>query len=159
MNLVLPECQIKFDPNKVALDKIPVKSNFTGIMAETFGEWLAEKRLAAGLNQTELARRSRVTKATISLYEQDKIKQPRWKQLDKIALVLGIPKSEIRKAATSLEPIKPLTAREALERIEQLLPEFKGLLPSEGITDENAEKILDDFRTIAEIHRLRAQRS
>lgn len=65
--------QVKLDSGKVLIDKFPVKSNFTLSMAETFGEWLVNKRRAAGLSQTELAERSRVTKATISLYEKDKI--------------------------------------------------------------------------------------
>lgn len=91
--------QIKFDGNQVTLDQNRVKSNFTDYMAETFGRWLEMKRDAAGLNQTELARLSRVSKNTISLYEQDKIEQPRLKQLDKIALALGLPKEEVRRAA------------------------------------------------------------
>jgi hypothetical protein len=62
-------CQVKFDQNKVMFDKKPVKSNFTCFMGQTFGQWLAEKRRAAGLNRAELAALSRVTRATISLYE------------------------------------------------------------------------------------------
>jgi hypothetical protein len=58
-------CQVKFDQNKVMFDKKPVKSNFTCFMGQTFGQWLAEKRRAAGLNRAELAALSRVTRATI----------------------------------------------------------------------------------------------
>lgn len=91
--------QIKFDANQITLDQNRVKSNFTDYMAETFGRWLEQKRDAAGLNQTELAKLSRVSKNTISLYEQDKVAQPRLKQLDKIALALGLSKQEVRRAA------------------------------------------------------------
>lgn len=118
MNPLSTSSQIKFDQNKVLFDKNPVKSNFTEYMAETFGQWLERKRNAAGLNQTELAARSRVTKATISLYEQDRVEQPRPKQLVKIAKALGVSIEEIRDAASQRS--KPQNLEQLLEILEHL---------------------------------------
>lgn len=67
-------------------------------MADNFGSWLQAKRKAVGLNQTELAERSRLSKTTISMYEANKIAQPRFTQLDKIAKALGLGPDKIRKA-------------------------------------------------------------
>jgi transcriptional regulator with XRE-family HTH domain len=93
------QCQVKFYLNKVPLDKNSVKSNFTCIMSETFGQWLKRRRLESGYNRTELAQRSRTTKATISLYELDKIDQPRRSVVDRIAKALAVPIDEARTAA------------------------------------------------------------
>lgn len=85
--------------DKVLFHEMPVKLEITGdFMAQTFGSWLRSKREVAGMNQSELARRSRVTKTTISMYEADKITQPRFTQLDKIAKALAIETTEIRQA-------------------------------------------------------------
>lgn len=91
--------QVKFDGNKIEFNEKSVKLNFTEFMTESFGQWLERKRRAAGLNQTELAQRSRVTKATISLYERDGIDQPRRGQIDKIAKALGVSVDEARSKA------------------------------------------------------------
>lgn len=100
MNSTTAVCQGKFDQNKVPLDINLVKSNFTVFcMPETFGQWLTRTRRAAGYNRAELATLSRVTRATISLYELDKVEQPRRSQVDKIARALNVPVDEARQAA------------------------------------------------------------
>lgn len=68
-------------------------------MSETFGQWLKQRREAAGYNRTELAARARTTKATISLYELDKVDQPRKAVVDNIAKALHVPLDEARIAA------------------------------------------------------------
>ena len=80
MKQIISGRQVKFNANKTPLNKKVVKFNLT--MYETFGQWLKEKRVEAGFSQTELARRARTTKATISLLESDKIEQPRFDKLD-----------------------------------------------------------------------------
>lgn len=72
------------------------------VYSETFGEWLSYKRKDRGLSQSELARRAKMARATVSLYEKDAIHQPRLHQLDKIADVLDIGHDEIRAAFSSL---------------------------------------------------------
>lgn len=72
----------------------------------TFGLWLRQKMDAAGLNQTELAQRSKVSKQYVNLLIGDKPTSTTGKQakpslaiVDKLARGLGISASEARLAA------------------------------------------------------------
>lgn len=67
-------------------------------MKETFGAYLRTKRKSIGLNQAEVARRGGLSRAIYSMYELDRIKQPRLPQLDKLAKGLGVKKEEVRAA-------------------------------------------------------------
>lgn len=107
-------------------------------MAETFGSWLRSKRTTVGMNQSELARQARVTKTTISMYEADKIVQPRFTQLDKIAKVLSIEPQEMRRAFMEYSGI----GQEAHD-LEGVRISF---LDRAGLTDEDKEEILRTIR-------------
>ncbi len=97
MNLNNNLSQIKLNKNIVKVNDFNVKLDFTKTMSQTSGEWLKEKRLDERLSQQELADNSGVTKATISLLENNKITQPRLDNLDAIAKKLKIPKDEMRR--------------------------------------------------------------
>lgn len=63
---------------------------------ETFGQWLRNKRIEKGLNQETLGiRAGGISRAAISLYEKDEIKQPRLSQLKHLAIALDIPFEEL----------------------------------------------------------------
>lgn len=98
MNQASNKSQIKIDPNKSIFDKIPVKSNYTSV-GESFGQWLIRQRRVLDLNQTEFAKRAQLHKATLSLYENDKVEQPRIPQLNKIARALGKQLEEVKQVA------------------------------------------------------------
>lgn len=132
MSEIGPQRQVKFNPNKVRFDVNHVKFNFTGSMENSFGKWLAEKRLEKGLNQTELAKRSRITKATISLYESDKIAQPRFYQLEKIAKALGLSIDEMHHAYASYRLSAPdLNGERAPRDLAEFLEALKKLVPDQ----------------------------
>lgn len=147
--------QVKFDANKVQLNKNLVKSKFTRYMQETFGQWLARKRKDAQLNQTELAERSRVTKSTINLYEQDKIAQPRIKQIDKIAKALNVSVDEARRAAGPQAASKPTNLAELIQALEDLgLPVpmlaggWEGLIKDDDGFEEALDRIKFDLEMV-----------
>lgn len=148
MHLPTPSSQVKFDANKVPFDLNLVKSNFTEIMSETFGQWLTAKREAAGLNQTELAVLSRVTKSTISLYEKDAVAQPRFKQLDKIAKALNISPDAIRRtfAERTAGLSKPQTPAEFVQRLRDM--GFDIIFSAEqldGLGPEDLQEMIDQI--------------
>lgn len=89
-------CQFKLNKNKVLLNDSSVKFNFT-TMNETFGEWLKNLREELKLSQQDLADRSGVTKATISLLETNKIAAPRFDGLERIAKALNISSETMRR--------------------------------------------------------------
>lgn len=95
MNHDLQISQIKLNKNKVSLDNKLVKFNFTEVN-ETFGQWLRLMRKQRGFSQDTLAERAHTSKSNISLIEADKIAQPRFDKLEKIAKALGISKEQIR---------------------------------------------------------------
>lgn len=72
------------------------------VFSESFGQWLKHKREDRGFSQSKLASEAKMSRATISLYEKDAIKQPRLRQLEKIAEKLGIDGDEMRSAFASL---------------------------------------------------------
>ncbi len=107
----------------------------------TFGEWLAEKRVAAGLNQSDLAKLSRVTKTTISNYEAGKITQPRFYQLDKIAKALGMPSEEMREAYAR----RMSGTDESHDILDNVRISFMG---KKSLSDEEKDEILKAVRRI-----------
>jgi transcriptional regulator with XRE-family HTH domain len=57
----------------------------------TFGERVKAYRVAAGLSRAELAKRAGVKKTLLDLYERSNASgDPRWSQVRRLALVLGI---------------------------------------------------------------------
>lgn len=163
----LEKRQVLIDRNKIPLDKKAVKFHFTHfLMGETFGQWLERKRKAAGLNQTELAERSRVTKATISLYELDRINQPRRSQVDKIAKALNVPLDEARDAAGYKAPglisERPKSAAEFFEALERLgVPGLEFGANYEGVNDltpEQYQSLLNDVAMVVELSVRRLKR-
>lgn len=88
--------QIKFNKNKVLFDNLFVKLDLTD-MNETFGDWLKFLREQCKYSQQELADRSGVSKATISLLEKNKIASPRFDGLERIAKALGISNEVMRR--------------------------------------------------------------
>lgn len=119
MQATVPSSQVKFDQNKIRLGKFQVKSNFT-YMSETPGQALKRLRIAAGLNQTDLAERSRVSKNYISLLEADKVSQPRTYQIEKIEKALNLPKGHLQQRLAGLSFEKPSNLPELLEALEGL---------------------------------------
>lgn len=111
-------------------------------MSETFGKWLEQQRLRIGLNQTELAERSHVSKATISLYEADKVAQPRLHQLDKIAKVLSITSDAIRSEFSE----RNMSSQTELLNIDTDVDiRFQG---SKNWSDEKRSRVVDAFKTV-----------
>jgi|GEM_PF-5836412 len=121
-------------------------------MSETFGAWLEQKRLSVGLNQTELAERTDVSKTTISLYESDKIAQPRFSQLDKIAKVIGVSSDEIRKAWASRNAG---VTNEDFDEID--LSSVRVAMKKGDFTEDDKAEFLDDVRHSLERLRRRKQ--
>jgi transcriptional regulator with XRE-family HTH domain len=147
------ESQIKFNPFPVQLYEISVKSNFTENMSESFGEWLKQKRRSAGLTQEDLAKRIGATKSTISLYEKDKIAQPRLHQLDSIGRVLGIDVKTIRKEftdrnVTSSQTSPPTNYVELLQALEKLgiTIMWAELGDLESYTEEDYQNLLERIK-------------
>lgn len=120
-------------------------------MNETFGQWLERMRKAAGLNQTELAERARVTKATISLYEQDKIAQPRNGQIEKIAKALGVPVDDAQRRAAGYADTDPDglyrgLSRLPLERQPLARRQIRAIIDSLAAQDEHDTDYINDTK-------------
>lgn len=69
---------------------------------ETFGERLRQTRLAAGLTQSQLVRRSGIPKPTLSRYENDHV-MPSLQTLGRLAEALRVPESVLLPGRTSPE--------------------------------------------------------
>lgn len=133
----------------------------------TFGKWLITARHTAGLKQPELAKRAGVSVSYISALEREELtgkfdrpRKPTAEKVTKIAKALGVPVDEALVMAGFVPAsmtTRPTTARESLELIERLIPGFSGVLLAEELTDESAERLLEDFRTIAELNRRRGK--
>lgn len=119
----------------------------------TFGKWLFETRRNANLTQTQLAERSGISANYVSALERDEPnardgspRRPRAEKVERLAKALSVDASEALAAAGyHAEPSPPKTAREALETIERLIPGFQGVLLKDGLTDEAAERLLEDL--------------
>jgi transcriptional regulator with XRE-family HTH domain len=138
MNPLLLQSQVKIDQNKNTFNYFPVKSKYTGV-TETFGQWLIRQRKLLGLNQTELAQRAGLTKATVSLYEKDAVDQPRFRQLDKLARALNKPPEDVRRAASV-----------GVEDDRYKLPEGVSVSfdSSSHLTDEQKDRIVNVIKTL-----------
>lgn len=90
MNHTQDFSQIKFNQNKVIPNKVYVKLNFTKAMAmKTFGDYFKNLRELHKLSQPQLAERTGITKATVSMLENNKIKQPRLETLSALGKPLN----------------------------------------------------------------------
>lgn len=132
----------------------------------TFGQWLSEKRNEARLTQEQLAKRAGISANYVSALERDEPnardgspRRPRIEKVERIAKALSVdPNEALDAAGYKGEPKKPTTAKEALELIEKMIPGFEGVLLHDGLTDENAERLLEDFKMLMELENQRAQK-
>lgn len=143
--------QVKFNKNKVKVNDFNVKLDFTKLMSETSGQWLKDLRLAQKLSQQHLADDSGVTKATISLLENNKITQPRLDNLDSIAKRLKVPKDEMRRrfAEENLEnkaSRKPKTVSEFIHTLSELGFDIQFDANLEQLTPEDLQDLLDNIK-------------
>lgn len=137
-------------------------------MTQTFGQWLREKINQRNLTNAEVARRAGVSSTYIGNLVRDYSQntksgkaRPSVEVVDQIAKALNVSTYEARLAA-GYAPDEPhpraRSAIEALQIIEKIIPGFEGLLLAEPMSDEIAERVLEDFRMIAELHHNRARK-
>lgn len=155
MQTLLPQCQLKLDEDKIRLFKTAVKFNFT-VMNDTPGEWLKKARLEKGLNQTELAERSRVSKNYISLLEAGRVAQPRLYQLEKIEKALNMPPGHLRDRFLLGRVVhkQPKTFIELIEALEALgisSPSWAMGKAFEDFTAEDFEELKERIAADTEI--------
>ena len=60
-----------------------------GLKIMTMGERIREKRIETGISQTELAKKLKIDKTTISKYESGKIKNPKINNIILMANIFG----------------------------------------------------------------------
>lgn len=143
---------------------ILVKNFFSCAMS--YGEYLRQKRNEARLTQEQLAKRAGISANYVSALERDEPnardgspRRPRIEKVERIAKALSVdPNEALDAAGYKGEPKKPTTAKEALELIAKMIPGFEGVLLYDGLTDENAERLLEDFKTLMELQNRRAKK-
>lgn len=74
------------------------------LMDMRFPEWLEDKMTEKGWSQSELARKSGLTRQAINYYLSDKSKQPDEFALQKLAKAFKIPVEQVYRAAGLLPP-------------------------------------------------------
>ncbi len=89
---------------------------------DKFSDWLNKEMSEQGLNDAELARRAKLTRATIGNYRNRKIKKPDNETLKSIADGLRISDVTVFRKAGILDPVD-----ETDEIIVEFLSNFKGL--------------------------------
>lgn len=144
MNQYQNNSQVRFNSNKILFDKKPVKLELT-IMNESFGQWLKSQRKARGYNQPELAKLAHTTKATISLLEGDKIAQPRFENLDKIAKALNVPTGEMRGRLAEWQNSNIAASAETHEIMKGVKIQLDH---SAKLSENDKQKILDAIRLV-----------
>jgi transcriptional regulator with XRE-family HTH domain len=95
--------------------------------AAALGEWVRSRRLAASVNQRDLAARAGMSRSYLCDIERGRAGQPSLQCLDRIATALGADRTEILAASGILGP-----ARDAKHdrRVNELLAIYRGLSQS-----------------------------
>jgi transcriptional regulator with XRE-family HTH domain len=144
----------------------------TQIVNKTFGQWLAENRLRAGLTQGELAKRAGMSPSYVSGLEREepitadsRPRQPRRPKVERLAKALGADVNEALLvagyAAEPSETPKPTNLPELIQALSDLgLPVpmlyggFENLVDDAESFDEAVSRIILDLEMVMKRHRL-----
>lgn len=126
----------------------------------TIGLNIKAAREKAGLNQSQLAEKARITKAAISRYESG-LREPRVEHLKAIATALNIPISDLADEVTIKIPLPDYTVRIPTEQERSLMSpaekEYYDLrLLGDTFPDKLFQRLTDAYQQLNKLGRVEA---
>lgn len=159
MKRYAPTVKQKLTHNQSHVNKKSVNLFLTTITPMTFGEWLQTELEKREIKQADLARRTGITRATISNYVNDLVSQPRRSELDKIARALGVKAEDVYLAASRIQTRRPETVREFLDALESLgVGHFESYGGLNNLGPEALGQLYDDVRDLIDLFFIRRKR-